>query len=286
MRAGVRLSLVLGTVLLLAGIVVDETTGWLEGRGFLTNVLSSLTGFFFAVPLAVLVLSEVNAGQEERRAVRAMLERASTAAESIALSGAVLAPPEPSDLRARATQARRRAMAIESAIAPDADDRLAAAAEALTAFLNGWTASWLEPSAVAASLVSMEHHCEELTRISARLADLTGPLAGLPFQPASFSSDAADWRLADSTLHEEIGSALAGIRDLRGEWASRPTGLDQATLRALVLTTRTHDVTAVLAAIDAAVTSADRLTELARRARALDTTLTFDGRPLRDHLVA
>jgi hypothetical protein len=154
-KAGTRLSVLLGAVLLLAGIAVDETTDWLAGRGFLTNVVSSVTGFFFAVPLAVLVLSEVNAGQEERRA-----------------------------------------------------------------------------SALAA------------TR-----------------------------------------SALAAIRDLRSEWATRPTGLDQATIRALLQTTRAHDLTPVLTAVDAAVSCTVRLADLARAAGALDITLTFDGRPLRDHLL-
>ncbi|MFF0526616.1 hypothetical protein ACFYTC_48690 [Actinomadura nitritigenes] len=182
MKAGTRLSVLLGAVLLLAGIAVDETTDWLAGRGFLTNVVSSVTGFFFAVPLAVLVLSEVNAGQEERRA-----------------------------------------------------------------------------SALAASLISMEQRSAELSRISTRLADVAGPLDGNPFLSASFSSDAAAWRPADSTLREETRSALAAIR--------------------------AHDLTPVLTAVDAAVSCTDRLADLARAAGALDITLTFDGRPLRDHLL-
>ncbi|MEU6745531.1 hypothetical protein ABZ914_04845 [Spirillospora sp. NPDC046719] len=277
--------MLLGAVLLLAGIVVDETTDWLAGRGFLTNVVSSVTGFFFAVPLAVLVLSEVNAGQEERRAVRALLERASAAAESIALSGAVLAPGEPDELHEQGRLVRRRSSALVTAIAPDADDRLAAVAEALTMFLNGWTTRWPDASALAASLISMEQRSAELSRISTRLADVAGPLDGNPFLPASFSSDAAAWRLADSSLREETRSALAAIRDLRSEWATRPTGLDQATIRALLQTTRAHDLTPVLTAVDAAVSCTDRLADLARAAGALDITLTFDGRPLRDHLL-
>ncbi|MGI8333723.1 hypothetical protein ACRYCC_27565 [Actinomadura scrupuli] len=258
-------------MLLAMGIVVDEATGWLAERGFLTNVLSSLTGFFFAVPLAVLVLSEVNASQEERRAVRALLERAAATTESILSEATRLVQPEPDDLRRRAEATRRTVSALRTAIAPDADDRLSAASEALTGFLHGWTARWPDPSQVAASLLVMERRNEELVLISNRLSELTSPLDGPAHSALPLAAEAAMWQSADLVLREEISSALAAIRELRSEWATRPVGLDQATLRALVATTRGHDFSSVLSAVNEAMDRADRLSEIAR---SLDSTPT------------
>jgi hypothetical protein len=58
--------------------VLGDGDGWWEGRSYLTNLFSSLTGLFFGVPFALLVLSRLTAAQAdvvERRGVRRLIER-------------------------------------------------------------------------------------------------------------------------------------------------------------------------------------------------------------------
>jgi hypothetical protein len=64
------------------GVVVGvfgDKHGWWDSRSFLTNLLSSLTGLFFGVPFALMVLTRLSGAQAdliEQRAVRRLAERA------------------------------------------------------------------------------------------------------------------------------------------------------------------------------------------------------------------
>jgi hypothetical protein len=59
--------------------VLADVQGWLDGMGFVTNLLSSLTGLLFGVPFALLVLTRLSAAQAdfaEQRGARRLVERA------------------------------------------------------------------------------------------------------------------------------------------------------------------------------------------------------------------
>ncbi|MEW2580542.1 hypothetical protein [Streptomyces syringium] len=58
--------------------VLGDGLGWWDGRSYLTNLFSSLTGLLFGVPFALLVLSrfaQAQADVVERREVRRLIER-------------------------------------------------------------------------------------------------------------------------------------------------------------------------------------------------------------------
>jgi hypothetical protein len=68
---------VLGLLLIILGVAGD-VRGWWEGFGFLTNLISSLTGLMFAVPFALVVLNRIgesHAEMAERRAAKRFSDR-------------------------------------------------------------------------------------------------------------------------------------------------------------------------------------------------------------------
>ncbi|WP_326727763.1 hypothetical protein [Streptomyces phaeochromogenes] len=75
-RRGSLVLLVLGSVLAAVGVVGDAL-GWWARQPFFTNLVSSITGFAFAVPVALLILSRVAEAQArdyERRAALAFTQ--------------------------------------------------------------------------------------------------------------------------------------------------------------------------------------------------------------------
>ncbi|GAA4180743.1 hypothetical protein GCM10022252_04060 [Streptosporangium oxazolinicum] len=234
-----------GVIILAIGLMGDSIGLW-ENSPFLTNLLSSLTGFCFAVPVAIIVLHRVSIFQMDHQQWRTLSGLASDLSHRMSVVAVGLrVHSSPSDHGAASdafwAAHNETIMAIKNwldALNRTDQQQLASALEQVITqgdrCVRAWNACWGSPLDVRGALAEIRMRWNTLIGdVEPRLRDIGRPLfstselhiemeEALEWIGAGSTSGRLDGPLSPPTWIEEARSALTRIRE--ADSSSSPSG--------------------------------------------------------------